>query len=168
MVTAVCLFVCACECVQVRATDGDTRLGGEDIDARLVEHFLDAFKKQTNVDLANAKDSDKKKKALNKLRNACAQLKVDLSRMMESDICLDELYQVAFLLLHCDCCVITPFHDRAAIIKTGFLRDFGPLLALICRTRFLQLKSHDVDDYCFIFQQLLLHVQDYSLEVKVA
>jgi len=77
---------------KVRATDGDTRLGGEDIDARLVDHFLDVFKKQTNVDLANAKDSDKKKKALNKLRNACAQLKVDLSRMTESDICLDELF----------------------------------------------------------------------------
>ncbi len=78
----------------MRATDGDTRLGGEDIDARLVEHFLDVFNKQTGVDLGRAKDSDKKKKALNKLRNACAQLKVDLSRMTESDICLDELYQV--------------------------------------------------------------------------
>jgi molecular chaperone DnaK len=66
---------------QVRATDGDTRLGGEDIDARLVEHFLEVFKNQTGVDLGNAKESDKKKKALNKLRNACAQLKVDLSRM---------------------------------------------------------------------------------------
>jgi len=37
---------------------------------------------------------DKKKKALSKLRSACAQLKVDLSRMTESDVCLDELYQV--------------------------------------------------------------------------
>jgi len=78
---------------KVRATDGDTRLGGEDIDARLVEHFLDVFKKTTSVDLGSAKEGDKKKKALNKLRQACAQLKVDLSRMTESDICLDELYQ---------------------------------------------------------------------------
>lgn len=78
---------------QVRATDGDTRLGGEDIDARLVDHFLQVFHKQTGVDLANAKEGDKKKKALNKLRTAAAQLKVDLSRMTESDICLDELFQ---------------------------------------------------------------------------
>uniref|UniRef100_A0A7S0Y1A8 Heat shock protein 70 n=2 Tax=Hemiselmis andersenii TaxID=464988 RepID=A0A7S0Y1A8_HEMAN len=77
---------------KVRATDGDTRLGGEDIDARLVEHFLGVFKTQTGVDLAGAKESDKKKKALNKLRQACAQLKVDLSRMTESDVCLDELF----------------------------------------------------------------------------
>jgi hypothetical protein len=33
----------------VRATDGDTRLGGEDIDARLVDHFLEVFKKQTGL-----------------------------------------------------------------------------------------------------------------------
>eukprot|EP00960_Hanusia_phi_P045994 757554-Hanusia_phi.AAC.1 len=95
----------------VRATDGDTRLGGEDIDARLVDHFLDVFHKHTGaacqvftdswqlmgtagVDLANAKESDKKKKALAKLRAAAAQLKIDLSRMTESDVCLDELYQV--------------------------------------------------------------------------
>ena len=78
---------------QVRATDGDTRLGGEDLDARLVDHFLDVFKKQTGVDLGAAKEGDKKKKALNKLRTAAAQLKVDLSRMNESDICLDELFQ---------------------------------------------------------------------------
>ena len=78
---------------QVRATDGDTRLGGEDVDARLVDHFLDVFKKQTGVDLGAAKEGDKKKKALNKLRTAAAQLKVDLSRMNESDICLDELFQ---------------------------------------------------------------------------
>mmetsp|Transcript_12024 Transcript_12024/g.28074 ORF Transcript_12024/g.28074 Transcript_12024/m.28074 type:complete len:548 (+) Transcript_12024:71-1714(+) len=78
---------------RVRSTDGDTRLGGEDIDARLVEHFLGVFKEQTDIDLANAKEGDKKKKALSKLRSACAQLKVDLSRMNESDVCLDELYQ---------------------------------------------------------------------------
>ena len=53
---------------------------------RLVDHFLDVFKKHTGVDLGNAKDGDKKKKALNKLRTAAAQLKVDLSRMTESDI----------------------------------------------------------------------------------
>mmetsp|Transcript_32779 Transcript_32779/g.82665 ORF Transcript_32779/g.82665 Transcript_32779/m.82665 type:complete len:547 (+) Transcript_32779:67-1707(+) len=78
---------------RVRSTDGDTRLGGEDIDARLVEHFLGVFKEQADIDLANAKEGDKKKKALSKLRSACAQLKVDLSRMSESDVCLDELYQ---------------------------------------------------------------------------
>ena len=57
------------------------------------------FKSQTGVDLGNAKDGDKKKKALNKLRTAAAQLKVDLSRMSESDICLDELFQVCFSLV---------------------------------------------------------------------
>jgi len=77
---------------QVRATDGDTRLGGEDLDARLVDHFLEVFKREAGVDLGAAKDGDKKKKALNKLRNAAAQIKVDLSRMTESDVCLDELY----------------------------------------------------------------------------
>jgi hypothetical protein len=69
---------------RVRSTDGDTRLGGEDIDARLVEHFLGVFKEQTSIDLLEMKDSDKRKKALSKLvsrphARLCVPLHLELS-----------------------------------------------------------------------------------------
>ena len=57
----------------------------QDIDARLVEHFLGVFKEQSGIDLAAAKEGDKKKKALSKLRSACAQLKVGYQGLGSGD-----------------------------------------------------------------------------------
>jgi hypothetical protein len=60
----------------VRATDGDMSLGGEDVDALLVNHMLDKFKDKTSIDIDNYPDDAKKSKAKIKLKGACAQLKV--------------------------------------------------------------------------------------------
>lgn len=75
----------------MRSTDGDVLLGGEDIDALLVGHFVGVFKEKHQIDLYDTKDDKKRSKALKKLTTACSQLKVDLSRMLSSDFCVDEL-----------------------------------------------------------------------------
>lgn len=75
----------------MRSTDGDVLLGGEDIDALLVGHFVGVFKEKHQVDLYDIEDDKKRSKALKKLTTACSQLKVDLSRMLSSDFCVDEL-----------------------------------------------------------------------------
>lgn len=76
---------------KVRATDGDMQLGGEDVDALLVQHFVKVFRAKHGVDIMAMDDQVKRSKALKKLAQGCAMLKVELSRMVESDINVDEL-----------------------------------------------------------------------------
>ena len=78
---------------KVRATDGDMQLGGEDIDALLVNHMIERFKEKTSIDISAHEDVAKKSKAKIKLKSACAQLKVDLSRLTESELCVDDLIE---------------------------------------------------------------------------
>lgn len=71
---------------EVRATAGDTHLGGEDFDTLLVEYFADEFKKKTKVDLAG------NKKALRRLRTACERAKRTLSSATTACVEVDSLY----------------------------------------------------------------------------
>ena len=57
---------------EVKSTAGDTHLGGEDFDNRMVEHFVEEFKRKNNKDLSQ------NKRALSRLRNACERAKVSL------------------------------------------------------------------------------------------
>lgn len=66
----------------VKAVDGDSHLGGEDFDNRLMNHLLNIFQEENNVDLR----SDKA--ALNNLRKECESAKKILSGAMETDIYL--------------------------------------------------------------------------------
>jgi len=66
--------------VEVRATNGDTFLGGEDFDQRIINYLVDEFKKEQGVDLS--KDS----MALQRLKDAAEAAKKDLSTSMESEI----------------------------------------------------------------------------------
>jgi molecular chaperone DnaK len=65
---------------QVVATSGDTHLGGEDFDQRMIEHLLDEFKKECDIDLT----SDRM--ALQRLREAAERAKHELSVALETDI----------------------------------------------------------------------------------
>jgi len=58
---------------EVRATSGDTHLGGEDFDQRLMDHFIAQFKKKTSIDVT----ADKR--AIQRLRKACENAKRTLS-----------------------------------------------------------------------------------------
>ena len=65
---------------EVKATNGDTHLGGEDFDLRLIDYLADEFKKDQGVDLRQ--DT----MALQRLKEAAEKAKVELSTTMETDI----------------------------------------------------------------------------------
>lgn len=65
---------------QVKSTCGDTFLGGEDFDNRLVSYLIEEFKKETNIDLS------KDKFALQRLKEAAEKAKHELSSLKETEI----------------------------------------------------------------------------------
>jgi molecular chaperone DnaK len=71
--------------IQVRATAGDNRLGGDDWDQRVVEHLIKKFKDSTGVDVS------KDKIALQRLKEAAEQAKKELSSSMSTSIQLPYL-----------------------------------------------------------------------------
>jgi len=71
--------------IQVRATSGDNRLGGDDWDQRVVEHLIKKFKDTTGVDVS------KDKIALQRLKEAAEQAKKELSSGMSANIQLPYL-----------------------------------------------------------------------------
>ena len=71
--------------IQVKATSGDNRLGGDDWDARIVEHLSKKFKETTGVDIS------KDKIALQRLKEAAEQAKKELSQSMSTTVQLPYL-----------------------------------------------------------------------------
>jgi heat shock protein 1/8 len=71
---------------EVRATSGDTHLGGEDFDTRLVDHFCKEFKRKNTVDIT------KSERSLRRLRTACENAKRVLSTSTKANIEIDALY----------------------------------------------------------------------------
>ena len=65
---------------EVKATNGDTHLGGEDFDLRVVDFLADEFKKDQGIDLRNDK------MALQRLKEAAEKAKMELSSSTETDI----------------------------------------------------------------------------------
>ena len=66
--------------VEVKSTNGDTHLGGDDVDQRIVDWLIDEFKKENNLDLS------KDRMALQRLKEAAEKAKIELSQMMETEI----------------------------------------------------------------------------------
>lgn len=65
---------------EVKATSGDTHLGGDDWDQRLIEYCIEQFRKETGIDLSNDRE------ALQRLKEACERAKIELSTLMETEI----------------------------------------------------------------------------------
>ena len=65
---------------EVKSTNGDTFLGGEDFDMRLVSYFADEFKKEQGIDLKNDK------LALQRLKEAAEKAKIELSSAQQTEI----------------------------------------------------------------------------------
>jgi molecular chaperone DnaK len=66
--------------VEVKSTSGDTHLGGDDWDQRLVDHLVQAFKNSNGIDLG------KDKMALQRLREAAEKAKIELSQQAETTV----------------------------------------------------------------------------------
>jgi len=71
---------------EVKSTAGDTHLGGEDFDNRLVNHFVQEFKRKYKKDLTE------NKRSLRRLRTACERAKRTLSSSTQASIEIDSLY----------------------------------------------------------------------------
>jgi molecular chaperone DnaK len=65
---------------QVRSTNGDTFLGGDDFDQRVMEYLIDTFRKESGIDLRNDRQS------LQRLRESAEKAKIELSTMMQTEI----------------------------------------------------------------------------------
>jgi len=65
---------------QVRSTSGDTFLGGDDFDLRLIDHIADQFKRDAGIDLRQDRQ------ALQRLKEAAEKAKIELSSMMQTEI----------------------------------------------------------------------------------
>ena len=72
---------------EVLATAGDTHLGGEDFDNRLMNHFIQEFKRKYNKDLST------NPRAMRRLQTACERAKRTLSSSTESSIEIDSLFE---------------------------------------------------------------------------
>jgi heat shock protein 1/8 len=72
---------------EVKATAGDTHLGGEDFDNRMVEYFVQEFKRKFRKDLSE------NQRALRRLRTACERAKRSLSSSTQAHIEIDSLYE---------------------------------------------------------------------------
>ncbi len=66
--------------VEVKATNGDTHLGGDNIDQRIIEWILEEFRREQGIDLK------KDKMALQRLKEAAEKAKIELSTAMETEI----------------------------------------------------------------------------------
>ena len=69
----------------MRSTSGNTHLGGEDFDNRLVDHFIQEFKRKHNEDIGG------NKRGLRRLRTACEKAKRSLSTSTQASIEIDSL-----------------------------------------------------------------------------
>ena len=65
---------------EVKSTNGDTLLGGEDFDQRVIDYLADEFKKESTIDLRNDK------LALQRLKEAAEKAKIELSSSIQTDV----------------------------------------------------------------------------------
>jgi molecular chaperone DnaK len=70
---------------QVRSTSGDTFLGGDDFDLRIMDYLIEQFRKDNNIDLHNDRQ------ALQRLKEAAEKAKIELSTVMQTEINLPYL-----------------------------------------------------------------------------
>merc|ERR1712057_118458 len=72
---------------EVKATAGDTHLGGEDLDQRLLQHFVTEFKRKNKTDISG------NPRAMRRLRTACERAKRQLSSSASAAIEIDSLFE---------------------------------------------------------------------------
>jgi len=72
---------------EVKSTNGDTHLGGEDFDNRMVNHFISEFKRKHKKDISD------NKRAVRRLRTSCERAKRTLSSSTQANIEIDSLFE---------------------------------------------------------------------------
>src|SRR5512144_385515 len=104
---------------QVRSTSGDTFLGGDDFDLRVIDYIADEFKRENGIDLR------KDRQALQRLKEAAEKAKIELSSLMQTEINLPYVTADASGPKH----LVMPFTRAKLEQLTGDLveRTLGPV-----------------------------------------
>jgi molecular chaperone DnaK len=128
------------EVIQVLSTNGNTHLGGDDFDQRMIEFVAMEFAKQTGIDLR------KDPMALQRLREACEKAKCELSSMTETEINLPFIAQDASR---------SPVHLTQRITRSKFEQLVGDLLESSiqpCRAALsdAKLQPKDIDEVVLV------------------
>jgi molecular chaperone DnaK len=97
---------------EVKSTNGDTHLGGDDFDRRVMQWLIDEFKKDTGIDLS------KDKMALQRLKEAAEKAKIELSNVQQTEINLPFITADAS----------GPKHLQKALTRSAFERMIDDLL----------------------------------------
>jgi molecular chaperone DnaK len=97
---------------EVKSTNGDTHLGGEDFDITLVRHIVEQFKKESGLDLS----ADRM--AIQRIREAAEKAKIELSSSLQTDINLPFITADAS----------GPKHINTKLTRSEFERLVGPLI----------------------------------------
>ncbi|MGD9188359.1 MAG: Hsp70 family protein, partial [Desulfobacteraceae bacterium] len=124
---------------EVKATNGDTHLGGEDFDLRLIDYLADEFKKDQGVDLRQDP------MALQRLKEAAEKAKMELSTTLETDVNLPFITADAS----------GPKHLNIKITRSRFEGLIGDLLDKLegpCRTAMsdARLGNGEIDDVILV------------------
>ena len=123
------------EIFEVKATAGNTHLGGEDFDNRLVQHFIEEFKRKHKKDI---RQSDR---SLRRLRNQCEQAKRTLSSTHQTTIEIEALFEGI------------DFHStltraRFEDLCGSFFRDCIPPVEKVLRDS--GLAKHEIDEIVLV------------------
>ncbi len=124
---------------EVKATNGDTHLGGEDFDLRLIDYLASEFKKDQGIDIRNDK------MALQRLKEAAEKAKMELSTSMETDVNLPFITADAS----------GPKHLNIKITRAkleGLIADLLDNLEQPCRTALKDsgLTPNDIDEVILV------------------
>ncbi|RZB34083.1 MAG: molecular chaperone DnaK [Desulfobacteraceae bacterium Eth-SRB2] len=124
---------------EVKATNGDTHLGGEDFDLRLIDYLADEFKKDQGIDIRNDK------MALQRLKEASEKAKMELSTSMETDVNLPFITADA----------AGPKHLNIKITRAkleGLISDLLDKLEKPCRTALKDsgLSTNDINEVILV------------------
>ncbi|MEU7553712.1 molecular chaperone DnaK [Streptomyces sp. NPDC044571] len=125
--------------VEVKATNGDTHLGGDDWDQRIVDHLVKQFQNGYGIDLS------KDKMAAQRLREAAEKAKIELSSATETNI------NLPYISASAD----GPLHLEEKLTRTQFQELTADLLER-CKTPFheavkdARIKVSDVDDVILV------------------
>ncbi|MCG7755840.1 MAG: molecular chaperone DnaK, partial [Nitrosomonas sp.] len=140
---------------EVLATNGDTFLGGEDFDSRVIEYLVDEFKKETGIDLK------KDMLALQRLKDAAEKTKIELSSSQQTEVNLPYITADASGPKHL--AVKITRAKLESLVEDLIERTAGP-----CRTAIKDagLNASDIDDVILVGGQTRMpKVQDKVREI---
>ena len=125
--------------VEVKSTNGDTHLGGDNIDQRLMDWIIDEFLKDQGIDLS------KDKMALQRLREAAEKAKMELSTVMETEINLPFITADASGPKHLNLRLSRSKFEQ--MVEDVLQRSMGPLKQAIADAG---LKPGDIDEVVLV------------------